>query len=91
MHAINLSAGWTFDGGAVGDGGSAGRRAPTGHGCLLTADFPAEAWLNGAAVGDEWPIDVTGKLQPRNELVLACGAVGAVALEIHSGLTQKAI
>ena len=87
-HRINLSAGWGFDG--VRWLRRFGR--PTGIDgarLLLVADFPAEAWLNGAALGDEWPLDVTGKLLPRNELVLACGAVGAVGLEIHPGSSEN--
>ena len=32
----------------------------------------------------ELSTDVTGKLLPRNELVLTCETVGAVALEIHA-------
>ena len=83
-HRINLSAGWVW---------AAGRWVrrfgrPTGTDgarLWLTADFPAEAWLNGEPLGDEWPVEVTGKLLPRNELVLACGAVGAVGLEIDDG------
>jgi hypothetical protein len=81
-HRINLSAGWAFDGTRW------VRRfgRPTGiDGATLrlVADFPAEAVLNGELLGDAWPLDVTGKLLLRNELALACGAVGAVALEIE--------
>ena len=84
-HRINLSAGWVSDG--VRHVRRFGR--PTGADgarLVLVGDFPAEAWLNGEPLGEggeAWALDVTGKLLPRNELVLGCGAVGAVGLEIR--------
>ena len=81
MHRINLQAGW---------GGQPGRWVrrfgrPTGTpGARLVLAGDGAGWLNGEPV--TLPADVTGKLLPRNELVLACDAVGTVGLEIHPGV-----
>ena len=77
MHRINLSAGWV----RAGDRWVRRFGRPTGiDGARLVLVGDGVGLLNGEPL--TLPADVTGKLLPRNELVLAA-AGDSVALEIH--------
>lgn len=48
----------------------------------LACDRPVSAVVNGTQLGVGERFDLTEHLQPRNELVIEAGELGAVALEV---------